>query len=80
MSGSDTEQTVKTREFAEKLANKLKSNSLDKVAIEFQDERLTSVMADRAMLEGDLSREKRKDIIDRQAAVIILQSWLDRVQ
>ena len=77
MSGNDTEQTVKTREFAEKLANKLRSNGLSEVEIAFQDERLTSLMAERAMLEADLSRERRKEIIDRQAAVIILQSYMD---
>ena len=79
MSGEDTEQTVKTREFADKLANKLRSNGLADVEITFQDERLTSLMAERAMLEADLSRANRKEIIDRQAAVIILQSYLDRI-
>ena len=42
------------------------------------DERLTSVAAERVMLEADLSRKKRKQNIDKLAAVIILQDYLDR--
>jgi putative Holliday junction resolvase len=41
------------------------------------DERLTTRQADRAMLEGDLSRKKRKQRRDRLAAQILLQSYLD---
>ncbi|MCR4962990.1 MAG: Holliday junction resolvase RuvX [Firmicutes bacterium] len=43
----------------------------------YRDERLTTVMAEKAMLEGDLSRKKRKKIVDRIAAVLILQNYLD---
>lgn len=46
--------------------------------IEYMDERLTSSLAERAMLEADLSRKKRKENIDKLAAVIILQDYLDR--
>ncbi|HHV62879.1 MAG TPA: Holliday junction resolvase RuvX [Firmicutes bacterium] len=42
------------------------------------DERLSTVMAERAMLEGDISRRKRKRAIDRAAAALILQGYLDR--
>lgn len=45
--------------------------------IEYFDERLTSAAAERAMLEADLSRKKRKENIDKLAAVIILQDYLD---
>ena len=45
---------------------------------EYMDERLTSAAADKAMLEADLSRKKRKQNIDKLAAVIILQDYLDR--
>jgi putative Holliday junction resolvase len=41
------------------------------------DERYTTVMAERALLEGDVSRAKRRQRIDRVAAALILQSWLD---
>ena len=45
--------------------------------VEYWDERLTSVQAERALLEADLSRKRRRQVIDRAAAVLILQSWLD---
>ncbi len=79
MDGTDSEQTVKTREFARMLENKLRSGGMPGVKVVLRDERLTSVMAERAMIEGTLRREKRKKIIDRQAAVIILQSYLDSI-
>jgi putative Holliday junction resolvase len=44
----------------------------------YWDERLTTVAANRSMLEGDLSRKKRKQAVDRVAAVLILQGYLDR--
>ena len=46
--------------------------------IEYMDERLTSAAAERVMLEADLSRKKRTQNIDKLAAVIILQDYLDR--
>lgn len=42
-------------------------------------ERLTTVSAERTLLEADVSRAKRKKVIDKMAAVIILQSYLDRI-
>ncbi|MDO5038114.1 Holliday junction resolvase RuvX [Clostridium sp.] len=47
--------------------------------IVFWDERLTTVAAHRAMLEADLSRGKRKKIVDKVAATYILQGYLDRI-
>ncbi len=49
------------------------------IKIEFWDERLTTVAAHRAMLEADLSRGKRKKIVDKIAATYILQGYLDRL-
>ncbi len=43
----------------------------------YWDERLTTVAAERALLEGDVSRAKRKKVIDQVAATLILQGWLD---
>lgn len=77
LDGTDSPQTEKVREFRTRLENKLRSSGLSKVAIEYYDERLTTVMAERVLIEADMSRKKRKGIIDRQAAVIILQSYLD---
>lgn len=41
------------------------------------DERFTTIQAERTLLEADLSRKKRKQVIDKVAAAIILQSYLD---
>ena len=42
-----------------------------------QDERFTTVIAQRAMLEADVSRRKRRKSIDKIAAVVILEDWLE---
>ncbi len=76
LSGEDSPQTAKVREFVAMLENKMRSNGL-KFGVEFQDERFTTKIAERVLIEADVSRSKRKEIIDRQAAVIILQSYLD---
>lgn len=47
--------------------------------IEMWDERLTTVAATRAMLEADMSRAKRKKIVDKMAATYILQGYLDKI-
>ena len=77
LDGSDSPQTEKVRDFSKKLQNKLKSNSLANIEVKFHDERFTTKIAEQALIEADLSREKRKGIIDKQAAVVILQSFLD---
>jgi putative Holliday junction resolvase len=43
-----------------------------------QDERFTTAEAERVLIEADVSRARRKEVIDQQAAVLILQAWLDR--
>lgn len=50
-----------------------------KVQIKFWDERLTTVAAHKAMLEADLSRNKRKKIVDKVASTYILQGYLDMI-
>ena len=50
-----------------------------KIKVEFWDERLTTVAAHKAMLEADLSRNKRKKIVDKVASTYILQGYLDRI-
>jgi putative Holliday junction resolvase len=42
------------------------------------DERYTTVLAERALLEGDVSRKKRRERVDKIAAALILQSWLEK--
>ena len=49
------------------------------VKVDTWDERLTTVAAHKAMLEADLSRNKRKKIVDKLAAMYILQGYLDRM-
>lgn len=48
-----------------------------KLPVKLWDERLTTVAAHKAMLEADLSRAKRKKIVDKIAAIYILQGYLD---
>lgn len=77
MSGEDSEQTEKVREFRTMLENKMRSTGLSNVKIYWQDERLTTVQAERVLIEADVSRRKRKTVIDKQAAVLILQTWME---
>lgn len=77
LSGEDSPQTEKVREFRTMLENKMRSTAVKGVEVVWQDERLTTVQAERVLIEADVSRKKRKDVIDKQAAVIIMQSYLD---
>ena len=78
LDGTDSPQTEKVYEFKTKLENKLKSSGMGDVAIEFYDERLTTVSAERVLEESGVPREERKAYIDQIAAVYILQGYLDR--
>ncbi len=71
MNGTYGPQAEKTRAFAGALAEKWDG------AILFLDERLTTCAAERVLLQADVSRKKRKTVIDKMAAVLILQSYLD---
>jgi len=48
------------------------------IPVVFQDERFTTVTAEAALLEGGVKRDKRRDVRDKVAAAVILQSYLDR--
>ena len=81
LSGSDSVQTEKVRAFAQKLENKLKSNAMQSVTVELYDERFTTAIAENAMIEAGASKKnireaKQSGVIDRQAAVVILEDWL----
>ena len=76
LSGADTIQTQKVREFRTKLENKTRSWGF-KVNFEFFDERFTTVMAEDVLIDASVSRKDRKRVVDKMAATIILQSWLD---
>ena len=68
--GSESVQTVKTREFIEQL------KALTEIPIETQDERFSTLQSRRLLLEADMRREKRKDVIDKIAASYILEDYL----
>jgi putative holliday junction resolvase len=75
MDGTEGDRVVKSKEFGTKL-----KEFLPNVKIAYMDERLTTVSAERVLLEADVSREKRKKVIDKIAATIILQSYLDIIK
>lgn len=78
LDGTDSFQTEKVRAFRTMLENKMRSTGMHDVAIVFEDERFTTVIAENVLIAADVSRKKRKQVIDKQAAIIILQGYLDR--
>jgi putative Holliday junction resolvase len=77
LDGTDSIQTEKVRDFKERLENYLRSNAMANVEVIWQDERFTTKIAERTLIEADMSRKKRARIIDQQAAAVILQGYLD---
>lgn len=73
MDGSEGPRAQSTRAFARNLSARIS------VPIFFWDERLSTVAAERALLEADMSRKKRAAVIDNVAASYILQGVLDRL-
>ncbi len=80
LDGSDSVQTEKVREFRTMLENKMRSSGMADVKVEWQDERFTTVIAERVLMEANMKRKSRKEVDDKQAAIIILQSYMDRVK
>ena len=74
MDGTIGTQCEKVYSFSEILKKEVN------IDIEYWDERLTTVAATRAMLEADLSRSKRKKIVDKIASTYILQGYLDSLK
>ncbi len=72
MDGTEGPRAEVTRQFGDMLA------AASGLPVIYQDERLTTVSAERVLLEADMRREKRKQVIDKVAAAIILQAYLDR--
>ena len=79
MNGTIGEQGEKVQGFIETLLLRMDSAGLTRPEVVYWDERLTTVAANRTLLEADLSRKKRKGAVDKLAAVFILQSYLDRL-
>jgi len=73
MDGSMGVRAEKTVEFAEKLM------AATDVPVRYYDERLSTAMAERTLIEADVSRKKRKKVIDMLAAQVILQGYLDGI-
>ncbi|MBI5250397.1 MAG: Holliday junction resolvase RuvX [Desulfomonile tiedjei] len=71
MNGTEGPQVKKVRDFMERL-----SQEVD-IPLREWDERLSTAAAERTLLEADLSRAKRRKVIDKLAAVLILQGYLD---
>lgn len=77
LNGTDSMQTEKVYQFKKKLENKLRSTGRQKIELTFWDERYTTVIAENILIEADMTRKKRKSVVDKMAAVVILQSYLD---
>ena len=71
MSGAESRQAQYVRDFATRLSERTG------VKVEFWDERLTTVAAQRVLKESGISIQKRAQAVDRLAAVILLESYLD---
>ena len=71
LDGQENEQTRKTREFVDAL------QSHTDIPVKYMDERFTTLSAERVLIQGNVRRENRKKVIDKVAATIILQNFLD---
>ena len=71
MNGSEGPRAAASRAFGDAIVE------ATGLPVEYQDERLTTMAAERVLLEADLSRKKRREVIDQLAAQLILQVWLD---
>ncbi|WHX48012.1 Holliday junction resolvase RuvX [Paenibacillus woosongensis] len=71
MNGSVGPRGEICKAFAEELRSRIE------LPVHLWDERLTTVSAQRTLIEADVSRKKRKGIVDKMAAVLILQNYLD---
>ena len=72
MDGSEGQSVEMAREFGDELSKHVS------VPIYYQDERLSTVTAQKILIESGMRREKRKDKVDSIAATIILQTYLDK--
>ncbi len=71
MDGTEGDRVEITRQFADEL-----KPYVENIKIVFQDERLTTVQAEKMLIQGGVRREKRKQVIDKVAATLILQAYL----
>jgi putative holliday junction resolvase len=71
--GEDTRKTTEVRVFAKILEETFN------LTVHFQDERFSTVAVQRHLIAADVSRKKRKEVVDGQAAAFILQGYLDKI-
>lgn len=71
MSGAEGTQSTKMRQFADELQRRFH------LPVHLWDERLTSAEANRLLRETDMSIQRRGQVVDQMAAVLILQSWME---
>ena len=71
LDGRPSEEASSYVAFGEKI------HEMTGIAVTYWDERLTTMEAERALLEGDVKRRRRKQLIDRVAACLILENYLD---
>ncbi len=71
MNGTEGPKAMEIKEYARELAE------YTGLRVELWDERLTTVTAEKILIQADVSRRKRKQVIDKMAATVILQSYLD---
>jgi putative Holliday junction resolvase len=74
LSGREGHRARRVRVFHDALRAALPAS----IELHEQDERFSTAEATRVLLQADLSRARRKQVIDKQAAAVILQGWLDR--
>lgn len=74
MDGSEGPSAADARRIGDAVARTLG------IPVEYWDERLTTVAANRVMIEADVSRARRRAVVDQIAACLILQGWLDARQ
>lgn len=72
LNGLENDQTAKTRIFIDELVRQCD------IPVKYMDERFTTLSAERVLIEGNVRRENRKKVIDKVAATIILQNYLDQ--
>jgi len=71
LEGTEGPRAASVRDFMRRLSRVVA------VPIRFWDERFSTATAERVLIEADLSRARRKEVVDKTAAVVILQSYLD---
>jgi putative Holliday junction resolvase len=71
LDGSEGDAAQSARDFAAELQRRIPTT------VEFWDERFTTTIAERSLIESGMRRRRRREVIDAVAAAVLLQSWLD---